>query len=57
MSFAVMSFSKYISKRLYDQSFILCIQIINNMEMYGGVSTWHFPPPLSSAMPKDQKNI
>ena len=57
MSFAVMSFYKYISKRLYDQSFILYIQIINNMEMYGGVSTWHLPPPLSSAMPRDQKNI
>ena len=28
MSFAVMSFYKYISKRLYDQSFILYIQII-----------------------------
>ena len=34
MSFAVMSFYKYISKRLYNQSFMLCIQIINNMEMY-----------------------
>ena len=34
MSFAVMSFHKYISKRLYDQSFMLCMQIINNMEMY-----------------------
>ena len=34
-----MSFYKYISKRLYDQSFMLCIQIINNMEMYGGVNT------------------
>ena len=31
MSFAVMSFYKYISKRLYDQPFILYIQIINNM--------------------------
>ena len=39
MSFAVMSFYKYISKRLYDQSFMLCMQIINNMEMYRGVST------------------
>ena len=39
MSFAVMPFYKYISKRLYDQSFILYIQIIKNMEMYGGVST------------------
>ena len=29
-----MSFYKYISKRLYDQSFILYIEIINNMEMY-----------------------
>ena len=28
MSFAVMSFYKYISKRLYGQSFILCIQIV-----------------------------
>ena len=44
VSFAVMSFYKYISKRLYDHSFILYIQIINNMEM-------------SSAMPNDQKNI
>ena len=43
MNFAVMSFYKYISKRLYDQSFILYIQIINNMDMY--VSTWHLPPP------------
>ena len=45
MSFAVMSFFKYISKRLSDQSFILCIQIINNMGMYWGVCTWHFSPP------------
>ena len=44
MSFAVMSFYKYISKRLYDQSCMLCIQIINIMEMYCGVST--SPPPL-----------
>ena len=39
MSFSVMSFYKYISKRLYDQSFILYIQIKNNIEMYRGVST------------------
>ena len=45
MSFAVMSFYKYISKRRYDQSFMLCIQIINNMEMYRGVSTSAPPPP------------
>ena len=43
MSFAVISFYKYTSKRLCDQSFMLCIQIINNMEMYSGVST--SPPP------------
>ena len=43
MSFAVMSFYKYIRKCLYDQSFMLCIQIINNMDMYRGVST--SPPP------------
>ena len=43
MSFTVMSFYKYISKRLYDQSFMLCTQIINNMEMYLGVSTSHPP--------------
>ena len=36
MSFAVMSFYKYISKRLYDQSFLLYIQILNNMDL---------PPP------------
>ena len=56
MSFAVMSSYKYINKRLYDESFILYIQIKNNMEMYWGVSTWHLPPPLSFAMPKDQKS-
>ena len=39
MSFAVMSIYKYISKRPYDQSFVLCMQIINNMEMYRGVRT------------------
>ena len=55
MSFAVISFYKYICKRLCDQSFMLCIQIINNMEMYSGVST--SPPPLSSAMSNDHKNI
>ena len=38
MSFAVVSFYKYISKRLYDQSFMLCIQILNNMEMYVSTS-------------------
>ena len=38
-----MSFYKYISKRLYDQSFMPCTQIINNMEMYRGVST-SLPP-------------
>ena len=43
MSFAVMSIYKYISKRLYDQSFMLCMQIINNMEMCRGVST-SLPP-------------
>ena len=42
MSSAVMSFYKYISKRLYDQSFLLCIQIINHVEMCWGVNT---PPP------------
>ena len=45
MSFAVMSIYKYISKPLYDQSFMLCMQIINNMEMYRGVSTSLPPPP------------
>ena len=35
----MLPFYKYVSKRLYDQSFMLCIQIINNMEMYRGVST------------------
>ena len=43
MSFVVMSIYKYISKRVYDQSFMLCMQIINNMEMYRGVST-SLPP-------------
>ena len=46
MSFAVMPFYKYISKRLYDQSFILRIQTINNMEMYRSVST-SLPPRLT----------
>ena len=69
MSFAVMSFYKYISKRLYDQSFMLCMQIINNMEMYRGVST--SLPPCSLQCPtirrtfncnvftasKDERNI
>ena len=45
MSFAVMSIYKYISKRLYEQSFMLCMQIINNMEMYRGVSTSLPHPP------------
>ena len=39
MNFAVMSFYKYISKRLYNQSCMLCMQIINNMGTYWGVST------------------
>ena len=47
MSFAVMSFYKYISKRLYAQSFMLCREIINNMEMYRIAST-------SSPMHNDQ---
>ena len=38
-----MSIYKYISKRLYDQSFMLCMQIINNIDMYRGVST-SLPP-------------
>ena len=36
-----MSFYKYISKRLYDQSFILCTQIINNMKIIEVLA----PPP------------
>ena len=43
MSFAIMSFYKYIRKCQYYQSFMLCIQIINSMEMYRGVST-SLPP-------------
>ena len=42
MSFAVMSIYKYISKHLYDQLFMLCMQI-NNIEMFRGVST-SLPP-------------
>ena len=40
-----MSVYKYISICQYDQSCMLCIQIINNMEMYRGVSTY-LPPSL-----------
>ena len=40
----------YISNRLYDQLFILCIQ--NNIKC-----GMYLPTPLSSAMPNDQKNI
>ena len=57
MSFAVMSFYKYISKRLYDQSFILY------NKQYGNVLRCEHlphPPPLvtlSSAMPNVRKNV
>ena len=42
MSFAVMSFYKYISNRLYDQSFILCIQII---KIWKRIEVLAPPPP------------
>ena len=42
MSFAVMSFSKYISKRLYDQSFMLCIQ---NSTLWKCIEVLAPPPP------------